>query len=879
MRRTKALILGGALMLAGSAAAQDTREPVVFAAATQGTPAERAAQMLAQMSQDEKLTLLKGYFGTDFPPSKFEAPEEARMGSAGYVPGIPRLGIPPQWQADAGIGVATQGGSPVKRARTALPSGLATAATWDPQLAFAGGAMIGAEARADGFNVLLGGSVNLMREPRNGRNFEYGGEDPLLAGTMVGAQIAGVQSNRIISTVKHFAVNDQETDRGIGNSVVEEGALRMSDLLAFELAIEQGNPGSVMCAYNRVGGVYACENRFLLTDVLRSDWGFPGYVMSDWGAVHSTQPAIEAGLDQESGFGLQRADWFAADKLKNAMTAGLAQATIDRAVISVLHSMFAHGLIDNPVTADRAIDFAAHRAVSQADAEAAIVLLKNEGDLLPLAGGGGRIAVIGGHADKGVLSGGGSSQVYPEGTNAVPGIAPTSWPGPVVYYPSSPLDELRKLLPEATIEFADGTDPAAAARLAAASDIAIVFGTQWASESIDVKMQLDGEQDALVDAIAAANKNTVVVLQTGGPVLMPWADKVPAILEAWYPGRMGGAAIARVLTGAVDPSGHLPATFPRSLDQLPYPGEPRKGDVVYDEGATVGYKWFDRQELEPLFPFGHGLSYNKLEILQLSVTPAGEGLIATVHVTNTTQRPATDVLQVYVGGGGEWEAPKRLGGFAKVTLAPDESREVAIPIDPRLLALWQTDRPGWTRPAGTYTVWAAYDAGEMIDWVPIELSASHLPASWDPGDTPLASASAVKPWEWESQCRWWLSREDGRSLRASIGGGEGVLIMTVADPAFLAWSQSNQPRFDLVFNGDEQQRVRAEGWVSHVGNETGMLGFELSPEALRRFGGATSLEIRREGRAFFTQPLAATPSTAALEGCVPPPPGPDSDSE
>jgi len=286
-------------MAAATAPQLAAQAPAVLAADTSGSPEGRAAQMLAQMTLDEKLTQLKGYFGTDFPPTRFEAPDEARTGSAGYVPGIPRLGIPAQWQTDAGIGVATQGGAAEKRARTALPSGLAVAATWDPEIAFAGGAMIGSEARADGFNVLLGGSVNLMREPRNGRNFEYAGEDPLLAGTIVGAAIAGVQSNQIISTVKHFAVNDQETDRGAGNSIVEEGALRVSDLLAFELAIERGDPGAAMCSYNRIGGSYACENPFLLTQVLRNDWDYPGFVMSDWGAAHSTAPAANAGLDQE----------------------------------------------------------------------------------------------------------------------------------------------------------------------------------------------------------------------------------------------------------------------------------------------------------------------------------------------------------------------------------------------------------------------------------------------------------------------------------------------------------------------------------------------------------------------------------------------------
>ena len=721
----------GIVAFSPGAAAREEPAPILAAQAP-GSADERAASMVVLMTLDEKLTLLKGYFGTDFPAADYEAPADARYGSAGYVPGIPRLGIPPQWQADAGIGVATQGGAAEKRPRTALPSGLAVAASWDPAIARAGGAMIGAEARADGFNVLLAGSVNLMREPRNGRNFEYAGEDPLLAGTIVGAQIAGVQSNRIISTVKHYAVNDQETDRNDGNALIEEGALRMSDLLAFQIAIEKGDPGSVMCAYNRVGGLYSCENPFLLQQVLREEWDFPGYVLSDWGAVHSTAAAANAGLDQESGFGLQRADWFNADKLKAALAAGeIAEEQIDLMAARILRSMFAHGLIDDPVVEGQPIDFAANRAVSQRAAEAGIVLLKNERDVLPLAANAKRIAVIGGHANKGVLSGGGSSQVYPDGGNAVPGLEPTTWPGPVVYYPSSPLEELRKLLPDATIEYADGSDPAVAARLAAASDLAIVVGTQWASESIDVELKLDGEQDALIDAVAAANPNTVVVLQTGGPVLMPWADKVPAILAAWYPGRMGGAAIARVLTGAVNPSGHLPATFPRSLDQLPWPGDLRKGDLVYEEGALVGYKWFDAKGYEPLFPFGHGLSYTTFDYDHLVASRDGEGLVAMLEVTNTGTRAGADVVQLYVSGPG-WPAPRRLGGFARVELKPGERKRVEIHVDPRLLGDWYTNRPGWTHAAGAYSVSVGHSSRELTDSVAIELPPSYLPPEWEP---------------------------------------------------------------------------------------------------------------------------------------------------
>jgi beta-glucosidase len=719
------LLAGAAVLAATPAAAQ------VMANQIPGTPEQRAETLLGEMTPDEKLVLLEGYFGTSFPVTKFTAPAEARPGSAGYVPGIPRLGIPAQWQTDAGMGVATQGLAPVKRARTALPSTLATAATWDPQMAFLGGQMIGAEARADGFNVMLAGSVDLMREPRNGRNFEYGGEDPLLAGAIVGAQIAGIQSHQIIATTKHYAVNDQETERTGGNSVIGESALRMSDLLAFQFAIERGNPGSVMCSYNRVNGIYACEHPFLLTQALRNEWHWPGYVMTDWGAGHSTAAAANAGLDQESGYGLQMDGWFSTPKLRAALNARqVTQARIDTMVRRILTSMYAHGLIDNPVIPNAPIDLVMHGYISQRDAEAGIVLLKNDNFVLPLAGAR-KIAVIGGHADKGVISGGGSSQVYAEGGNAVPGIEPQGWPGPVIYYPSSPVEELKKLLPGAAVTYADGSDPAAAARLASEADVAVVFSTQWASESIDVPLALSSGQDALIDAVAAAQPRTVVVLETGGPVLMPWADKVAAIVEAWYPGRMGGLAIARVLIGEVNPSGRLPATFPRSLAQLPHPEAPHKGDVNYTEGAAVGYKWFDQTGQDPLFAFGHGLSYTGFTFGRPAVVQDGEGLKATVDVINTGQRAGAAVVQVYVSGGG-WEAPRRLGGFAKVEVAPGRTERVTIDIDPRLLAVWDTANPGWTRHAGPYNVSVAYGSRAFGETVSVTLPASHLPPDWKP---------------------------------------------------------------------------------------------------------------------------------------------------
>lgn len=458
-RRAMRLALASAsIALAGAALANGAphRHLPVMPRAAKKAPDQRAAAMLARMTQDEKLILVFGYFGTDFPSKGYVAVRSAREGSAGYIPGIARLGIPAQWQTDAGIGVATQGNAKNKRLRTALPSGLAITASWNPDLARAGGAMIGDEARRSGFNVMLAGGVNLLREPRNGRNFEYGGEDPLLAGTIVGAQVAGIQSNHIVSTIKHFAINDQETDRDTGNSVIDPAAARSSDLLAFQIALEHSHAGAVMCSYNRVNGDHACENSFLLSDVLRRDWAWPGYVMSDWGATHSTAKAANAGLDQDSGFPFDKEAYFGAP-LKAALANGsVGAATLDTMARRILRSLYATGVFDHPV-AEQTIDLAAHAAVTRRGAEEGAVLLKNDGAILPLSPSVRRIAVIGGHADKGVLAGGGSSLVYPVGGNAVPGLAPTVWPGPVMYYPSSPLEAIRRQAPGAMVGYAAAT--------------------------------------------------------------------------------------------------------------------------------------------------------------------------------------------------------------------------------------------------------------------------------------------------------------------------------------------------------------------------------------------------------------------------------------
>ncbi|MFL6601557.1 MAG: beta-glucosidase family protein [Steroidobacteraceae bacterium] len=688
----------------------------------------RTRALLEAMTRDEKLALVFGYFSSDAPWKNFKKPAAGLEQSAGFIGGNARLGIPALMETDAGIGVASQSGAN-PRLRTALPSNLATAASWDPELAYAGGRMIGNEARLSGFNVLLAGGINLLREPRNGRNFEYGGEDPLLAANIVAAQIRGIQSNHIISTIKHYALNDQETNRTTLNVRIDDRAARMSDLLAFELAIRQSNPGAVMCAYNHVNDVYSCESRWLLQEVLKEDWGYKGFVMSDWGAVHSTIPAANAGLDQESGYPFDASPYFA-DALKEAVENGhVTAARLDDMAARILRSMFVNGLFDDPIQAAD-IDFAAHAEVSRAAAEGSMVLLKNAGRLLPLRQGVRSILIVGSHADTGVLSGGGSSQVYPAGGVAL--LDRQVKGGPLVYFRSSPLQALGART-RARIAYDPGTDLKAARKLARHSDVVIVFAHQWTTEGVDGTMRLDEEQDALIAALARVNARTVVVLETGGPVLMPWVNEVAAVLEAWYPGSSGGEAIARVLTGEVNPSGRLPATFPRSLEQLPRPRldgfpEQRNARISTDytiDAAAVGYKWFDRKHIEPLFPFGHGLSYSQFELLNLAANVNDGQLSVRFAVKNTGDRAGKYVAQVYVsalGGAAGWEAPQRLCGFKKVRLQPGESAAVNLSIEPRTLAVYDAAGKNWVIEDGDYDISLSTDARTAVTHRKVHLS-------------------------------------------------------------------------------------------------------------------------------------------------------------
>jgi beta-glucosidase len=695
------------------------------------------------MSEQEKLSLVFGYFGSPM-QGRDGPPPAARMGSAGYVPGIPRLGIPPQWLTDAGLGVATQRDSTdAYRERTALPSGLATAASWNPAMAERGGAMIGGEARASGFNVLLGPALNLVREPRGGRSFEYAGEDPLLAGTIAAAQIRGIQSQHVIAVAKHFALNDQETGRTVLSADIAEAAARESDLLAFEIAIELGHPGAVMCAYNRINDVYACQDRWLLEQVLDTDWGFPGYVMSDWGAVHSTADSALAGLDQESAHSFDSAPYYGA-ALKKAVDGGqVPMSRLDEMPARILRSMFAVGVVDHPIQADARIDLAADQRVAEADEEQGIVLLKNAGALLPLAHTVQRLVVVGGHADRGVISGGGSSTVFPPGIDAVPGLGPQGFPGPVVYLPSPPLAAIMEQVPQAQIRYVPGDNIAQAVAAARSADRVVVFATQWEAESTDARLELDGDQNKLITAVAAANPHTVVVLETGGPVLMPWLDKVAGVLEAWYPGSGGGEAIARVLFGTVDPSGHLPVSFPASREQLPHPELPGTGlpagqpfAVRYDAGAAVGYKWYQAKRIRPLFAFGYGLSYTRFGYGGLAARVAADGRLAvSFTVRNLGRASGAAVAQVYAGptmtsARSGWEAPRRLAGWSRVELPAGASRRLSVEIDPRLLAVFDAGSQRWRRAAGTYELWLGGSSDHLPVSIELRLPAWQHSARW-----------------------------------------------------------------------------------------------------------------------------------------------------
>jgi beta-glucosidase len=698
------------------------------------SPDVRADLVVKDLTLDEKISLLHG----QGMPFFVNAPSESN-GGAGYSNAIPRLGIPAIQMADSAYGVTR--GQAAGRYSTALPNNLGAASAWDPQAAYEYGALIGRELRNQGYSMSLGGGVNMPREPRNGRTFEYQGEDPLLAGTLDGNFAKGVQSEHIIGDLKHYAINDQESGRNAVNANIDKRSMRETDLRAFGIALAISDAQGVMCSYNRVNGDFACENSYLLTDVLKKAFNFKGFVLSDWGGTHSAVKASHAGLDQE-----QPDKYFYGDTLKKAVESGeVSQAEINEHVHRVLRAIFATGLFDHPVE-KQVPDVERGYALAQKIAEKSIVLLKNEHNVLPLSASVHTVVLIGGHADKGVVTGGGSAQVDAPGGSAVPPPPPgknpvDSWSRPV-WLPSSPLRALTAKLPAAKVTYVSGDDLAAAAAAAKQADVAIVFAYQWESEGFDLPtLSLSPEQNNLIEAVTAANPKTVVVLETGSPATMPWVEKAAGVVEAWYPGIRGAEALANILTGEVNPTGKLAITFPKSDADLPHPtlvkpppeSEPNYaaigGDIsnfmsimakgmpafqtYYDEKLKVGYKWYDAEKKAVLFPFGFGLSYTTYAYSGLTVK-TGDALTVSFTVKNTGKRAGTEIAQVYSSlPDAAGEPPKRLIGWARVELAPGESKQVSIPVEQERLTIYDEASDSWKLVPGSYNVMAGGSSQEL----------------------------------------------------------------------------------------------------------------------------------------------------------------------
>ncbi len=729
------LTLAGSFLAAlpGMAQFPGAKAPHYAWSDTSLSPDQRADLVLKEMTLDEKISLLHG----QGMPFFSKGPSESN-GGAGYTNSIPRLGIPAIQMADSAYGVTR--GSAMGRYSTMLPSDLGSASAWDPEATFAYGALIGRELRNQGYSMTLGGGVNLTREPRNGRTFEYQGEDPLLAGTLAGNFAKGVQSEHVIGDLKHYAINDQESGRNAVNANIDKRAMRETDLRAFEIALGISKPGGVMCSDNRVNGVYACENSYLLHDVLKGAFHFQGFVLSDWGGTHSAAKASHAGLDME-----QPDKYFYGDALKKAAQDGeVSEAELNDHVHRILRTIFAVGLLDNPVKTE-VPDIEAGAELAQKIEEKSIVLLKNENHVLPLGKEVRSVVVIGGHADKGVVTGGGSAQVDPPGGSVVPPPPPKSpmdffirptWLG------NPPLRAIQSKLGESKVSFVSGDDIDAAVAAAKQAEVPIVFAYQWESEGMDLpSLDLPGNQNQLIEAVAAANPKTIVVIESGGPVTAPWIDHVAGVLEIWYPGIRGSQALANVLTGEVNPSGKLAVTFPKSDADLPHPhlvtpppeSEPNfaaaGGDIsnfmsvmakglpafqtYYNEGLKVGYKWYDAEKKDVLFPFGFGLSYTSYAYADLAVQ-TGDTVTATLKVKNTGDRPGTEIVEVYASlPESAGEPPKRLIGWSRVELAAGEEKPVTISIPRDRLTVYDEGSDSWKLVPGSYSILAGASSRDL----------------------------------------------------------------------------------------------------------------------------------------------------------------------
>ncbi len=629
------------------------------------------------------------------------------IGYEGSTPAIPQLCIPMVTEQDGAAGVAT-GMTQV----TQLPAPIADAAAFDPTLASLYGSVIGSEDATKGIDLALSPTINIDRSPLWGRSYETLGEDPYLTATLAAPLIRGIQSNRVVSVVKHFAVYNQETARSTpaDDAIVSERALHEIYLPAFAAAVQNGNAGAIMCSYNLVNGTPACQDASLIDGVLRQDWHFQGPVRSDCNSVYAQGPAIAVGISQVKCTPLYNPTALAAAVASGRMS----RATLDGLARPLLTVLMTYNLIGDPhpLEADDVATSPAHRAVALKAEEEGAVLLKNSGNLLPL-----NLAKVGSLA----LIGPADGTPMPAGFGAMH-VLPTD--------PVTALAALRAAL-GARVRDADGSDIAAAASLARHSQIAVVVVNDIEAERHDrTTLALPAGQDALVSAVAAANPRTVVVLETGSAVLMPWLRSVPAVLETWYPGETAGTALVDLLSGRVNPSGKLPVTFPVSQSAMPDSTPATFGGVngrtLYLDDIAVGYRWYQTNGVTPAFPFGFGLSYTQFRLshLQVHAVPGGDVTVAAT-ITNSGRVAGADVVQCYIGDPPALgEAPRQLRGYQRVQLAPGQSQRVTMTLRPDDLATWNSSLHRFVVTPGTYTI----SVGDGSDAASLPLSAS-LPIS------------------------------------------------------------------------------------------------------------------------------------------------------
>lgn len=650
--------------------------------------------------------------------------------------GVERLGIPHWVMSDGPHGVRKEHGidyTPDEGAAdsiTYLPVGVTLASTWNPVLGYEYGKVLGSEANKRGKDVILGPGVNIIRTPVNGRNFEYLSEDPYLTSRMAVGYIKGVQDQGISACVKHYAANNQEVDRTEYSAEMSERTLREIYLPAFRAAVQEGDVNALMGSYNKFRGQYATHNNYLVNTIVKNEWGFKGVVMSDWGAVHNTMEALTNGTDLEMGTDLglgpnpDYGKYFMGDTVISLVRTGkVDEKLLDEKVRRILRIMYKTKMFGK--RQEGAFNTKEHQATALKVAEEGIVLLKND-KILPLKKDVKTIAVIGANAERKHAGAGGSSQVNAK-------------------YEVTPLAGLKKLLgEEVNIRYAPGyeisKDATAnpkliqeAVKAAKGADVVIYVGgwihgfsdawnDNWFdSEGVDKpNITLPFGQEELLKAVQTANANNVVVLFGGAATDMTsWEGQAKAILQAWYPGMEGGTALAKILFGEVNPSGKLPMTFPKKLSDSPahalgtYPGE--NGKVEYKEGVLVGYRWYDTKKIEPLFPFGHGLSYTTFAYENLAVTKQGNQVIVKLAIKNTGDAAGAEVVQVYVkDDSASVERPeKELKAFSKIFLKPGESQAVEFTLNEDAFQYYDEDKKQWALEPGKFTILAGSSSNDI----------------------------------------------------------------------------------------------------------------------------------------------------------------------